>query len=291
MAVDLMEQVGQMLAQAESTEHAGEAEVIWARLQTLASRYQIDLAKVQQDHQKAQRREEPTVKTIEIGKRTLRERRFYVDLFLAIARSNDVTCDIGSTATYVVAYGFPSDIKLVELLYASLVHRMVSDAAAYLATGEHLKQVQSLPVKKREPNPYYGDYGEPKYLYHWTYEDKPLSGLTVRRNFYEAFTGRIGKRLRDARKEAIAEVKAEEELVAASEQAPPQAGTDLVLLRKEEEIRDYYKSTSNAKGHYRGGSVARYSDGGRNAGRSSADSAHLGRADRELPAHGKGIER
>ena len=58
----------------------------------------------------------------ESGKRGLRT---YVQLFLAIGRANNLTCDIARDSTRVYAYGFESDIEAVEALYASLVVQMV----------------------------------------------------------------------------------------------------------------------------------------------------------------------
>lgn len=299
MAVDIHDRVAKMLAKAEGTDSEHEAEIIWGQLQKLATRHSIDLAQIRQQNQKKERREDPIVKNVTIGKRGQKGLAFYVDLFLEIARANDVKCNIFANKTGVICFGFPSDIEMVTQLYISLITRMVKDANDYLARGEHKNELRDLAVKKRYPNPDAGRMNwstgkrEPKFLYEWTYETKPMPGETVRRNFYEAFTKRISARLMDARREAI-QAATDEEAVAADEAPPtdaPRMGTELVLKRKAEEIDQYYRQNSTAKGSYRGGSSARFHGGGSDAGRSSANSAHLGRADREISGPGKGIGR
>jgi hypothetical protein len=103
-----------LLRQAESTDNDHEAEAFMAAAQMLATTTSIELAVARAHIAKRERRSSPTAKRIEIGPSGKRALRTYVQLFLAIAAANGITCDLASNSTYVIAYGFDSDIDVVE---------------------------------------------------------------------------------------------------------------------------------------------------------------------------------
>jgi Protein of unknown function (DUF2786) len=243
-----------LLRQAESTQNEHEAEAFMAAAQRLATATSIDLAVARAHSARRERRAAPVAKRIEIGPPGKRALRTYVQLFLSIARANDITCDLAANSTYVIAYGFETDIEMCEALYASLVVQMVRASDAYLRSGTYRREANF--VEER------GSDGR------WRTVRKPVHGITARISFQTAFAQRIGERLAKAREETTAEVIEE----AASSGAP---GTELVLQEKALEIADFYKQTSTARGAWRGwASSGRVSKSAERAGRRAADAAH-----------------
>jgi hypothetical protein len=49
-------------------------------------------------------------------------------VFIAIAQANDVEVDVAHNSTYVIAYGMPDDIDLVEALWLNVAPRMIAEA-------------------------------------------------------------------------------------------------------------------------------------------------------------------
>lgn len=255
-----------LLRQAESTDNENEAEAFMAAAQRLATMTSIDLAMARAHIARRERRATPIAKRIEIGPSGKRALRTYVQLFLAIARANDLTCDLASNSTYVIAYGFETDIEVCEALYASLVVQMVRASDAYLRSGHYRRE--SHYVEER------GTDGR------WRTVRKPVHGITARISFQTAFAARIGERLAAEREHATTEV-----LAAAARAAPTGSpGTALVLQEKALEISDFYLRTSTARGHWRGwASSGRVSTSAQRAGRHAADAARTTPL-RELPS-------
>ena len=103
---------------------------------------------------------------------------------------------------------------------------------------------------------------------------RPTPTITARLNFQLAFGTRIGSRLSDARDEAKREATA-------SRTAAP--GTAIALRNKEVELRDHYRSESQARGTWRATSAsAGYSSAARRAGDRAGRQARLGSSP-ELP--------
>ena len=287
MSETVIEQVSLLMAKIEDNATTeAEREMLTRRVQTLVTRHQLDAALVRQQLEKSQRRETPVSKMITIGKAGQRALASWVELFMAIGRAQDIKFNIAQNSTFVIAFGFPSDIEVTETMYAGLLSHMVSEANAYLKSGEYRKEVQPLRVKKREPNPDYGQsyWGrdEPKYLYYWTTEMKPVSGLTARRNFYDSYTIEIRKRLREAKAEAVKHFQQEvdEQLAklkpALLGEAQPTDGA-MVLVKKREEVDEFYRSKSDARGSWRGGAQSgHYSSASASAGRSAGQRANIG---------------
>lgn len=250
----LLARIGALLRQAEGTDNEHEAATFTEAAQRLATAASIDLA-VARAHQRGAERARvvPEQRTVRIGEAGRRGLRTFVELFVAIAQSNDVRCDVASNSTFVFAYGFAEDIDACEALYASLVIQMVRASDAYLRSGAHKSEtVQQLYEDRRTRR-------------RWV-ETKPVSGVTARINFQSAFAARIGARLAEARAEATAQ---------ATERGEP--GTAVALRDKEIELTSFYQGESTARGRWRGSAAsAGYSDGARRAGDRAGRSARLG---------------
>ena len=270
MSDRMLDQLAKILNQAENAGTPEEAATFMKKAQSLATLTSIDLAVARQHTAKREQREQPTHKTITIGQpRKLNNARL-VNLFIAVADSNDVKVNIASNSTFVIAFGMPSDIEVVEALYASLLFQMTESANAWLKTGEYKKETVLREVTKRD---YWGRYKD--------LEERPMDGRTARANFYDAFTRRISSRLWDARQDALKAAKEKTYTL-------PTTGEDgveyeievtaeLVLFDKNKEVGDYYSKTSRAKGSWKGASsTSAYSTSARQAGDSAGRSARLG---------------
>ena len=266
-----------LLRQAESTDNENEAEAFMAAAQRLATVTSIDLAVARAHTARRERRAAPIAKRIEMGPPGKRALRTYVQLFLAIARANDLTCDLASNSTYVIAYGFETDIDVCEALYASLVVQMVRSSDAYLRSGRYRRESQW--VEERGPNG------------RWRTVRKPVHGITARISFQTAFAARIGERLAAEREQATNDVLAAANEVASAGGAGPTAGpgTALVLQEKALEVTDFYQQTSTARGTWRGwASSGRVSTSAQRAGRRAADAARTAPV-REFPNERRAI--
>ncbi|GGF91669.1 hypothetical protein GCM10007304_02010 [Rhodococcoides trifolii] len=252
----MLARIGGLLRQAESTDNPHEAEAFMEAAQRLATSSAIDLAVARSHTASREKRATPVQRMVRIGEPGKKGLRTYVQLFLAIARANDVQCDIAQSSAQVFAYGFDSDIDTCEALYASLIVQMVKASDAYIKSGEYrTATVQRVVVQTR---------GRRRYRVR---EEKPLAGVTARLEFQLAFAVRIGERLGEAKK------KAETEAI----EAAPEVGTALVLRNKEIELKDFYSSTSTARGTWRGQSAtAGFSHGARRAGDRAGRAARLG---------------
>src|SRR3954454_17542726 len=241
-----------LLRQAESTNNEHEAEAFMAAAQRLATATSIDLAVARAHSARKERRAAPIAKRIEIGPPGKRALRTYIQLFLAIARANDLTCDLAGNSTYVIAYGFETDIEVAEALYASLVVQMVRASDAYLRSGTYRRESNWVEERGRDGR--------------WRTVRKPVHGITARISFQTAFARRIGERLADAREQTTAEVLKAPETTS--------SGTALVLQEKALEISDFYARTSTARGSWRGWEGSgRSSTLAERAGRRAADAA------------------
>jgi hypothetical protein len=273
MADRMLDKLAKILAQAENASTSEEAATYMKKAQSLATLGSIDLAVARQHTAKKEQREQPTHKMITIGQARKQNNARLVNLFNAIAYANDVRLNIANNSTFVIAFGMPSDIEVVEVLYASLLFQMVESANAWLKTGEYKKE--TVRGKKKVWDAYWGA---------WDYETvyKPMDGRTARANFYDAFTGRISARLQEARREALEAAKEKTYSV-------PSTGVDgreyeievtaaLVLFDKKKEVSDYFNAKSTARGTWKGASTTTRSSTARSAGDSAARSARLGSA-------------
>lgn len=252
---DILNRIAKVLALAESTDNEHEADAFMKKAQSMATGHSIEMAVARRHVAKSQQRETPTMRTIEIGVSKTVGNAKMVGLFLAIAHANDLTCNIARDSTYVIAFGFPSDIEVTETLYMHIAHQMVGGANAYLKTGAHRDEVvyDSRTRRYRAPG-----------------------GRAARLAFYTAFTSRIAARLHEAA--AAAETAIEEARASdpAEVEGVESVGTALVLADKRAEVASFYTQTSTARGSWRGGrSQVATPNSARAAGRRAGDKARL----------------
>lgn len=252
--------IAALLRQAEGTDNEHEAATFMTAAQRLATAASIDLAVARAHDPAAQQRTTPVARQVTIGEAGKRGLRTYVQLFVAIAGANDVTVDVAHNSTFVLAYGFDTDIDTVETLYTSLLVQMVAASDAYLKAGDYKGERAARVVRRGRG---------------WTsrrvVEHTPLSPITARLNFHSAFAERVGSRLMTARDEARAEAVAAPEAVG----SPPQS-TAIALRHKEVEVANFYSGQSTARGSWRATRAqAGYSDAARRAGDRAGRRARL----------------
>ena len=253
----MLTRIGGLLRQAESTDNPHEAEAFMEAAQRLATSASVDLAVARSHSASRERQATPSQKVIPIGEPGKRGLKTYVQLFVSIAHANDVQCDVARSSTQVFAYGFDSDIETTEALYSSLLIQMVRASDAYIKSGAYKSETAIRTVTEVKNRRRYTRR-----------EEVPVAAVTARLNFQTAFASRIGVRLSEVKKETEAK---------AIEQEQQGAGTALVLRNKEIELRDYYRQTSTARGHWRSQSAnAGYSEGARKAGDRAGRNAKIG---------------
>ena len=262
----LLTRIGNLLRQAEGTDNEHEAETFTQAAQRLATAASIDLEVARQAAANRDSAATPTLTQIHLGERGKRGLKTFAQLFVEIAKANDVQVDIAHNSTYVVAYGYSTDIRVVEALYASLVVQMAAAGDAYIKVGEWRNHSINRRVRRRS-------YGRMETVV----ERGPLSAVTARIQFHTAFAYTVGQRLAEAREAAIND----------SNSATEAAGTStaLVLKGKEVAVQDFYKRTSSARGTWNSGRANAYSDHAHRAGARAGSSATLSSSsETSLPA-------
>ena len=253
-----VDRISALLAKAERTDNPHEADAYLVKAQQLATAASIDLALARHRHRQREREREqaggPIMRTVTIGEKGKRANPHLIALFVVVAHANDAQVDVATNSTYVVAYGLPSDLDVVDALFASLSVQMVEQAQTWLATGEW-RETTYVRVERR-----YGFATRTK---------KPHTAQTARASFYRAYAARIAERLDEARAAAVAEAS-----------ATAGASTEVALRDKTAQVRAFHRHTSDARGSWRGYSGAARSDRGRAAaaGRTAAERARLGQA-------------
>jgi hypothetical protein len=259
MSEKLLERIGALLAKAESTDSPHEAEALTAKAQQLATLHAIDLAAARERTQRSRERQTPVQRKTIIGRRGEQGLRHRVNLFTVIARVNDVRVDVARNSTYVLAFGFASDLEVVEALYTSLVTQMVAAANAAIARGEHRDEV------------YWSEAAQA-----WRSDAR-----VFRTAFNATFVRTIHERLQAARQAAV------DEEAARHGAGDPSTGA-LVLARKAEEVADFHRRTSEARGTWRGnGTTVAWSRAGERSGRSAGRAARLTRQEQLPGARGE----
>jgi len=255
--------IAALLRKAEGTDNEHEADAYLQAAQRLATLASVDLAVARAHTQRRERRPVPTQRAVVIGESGKRGLRTYVELFLAIGRANNLTCDIARDSTRVHAFGFDTDIDMAETLYASLVVQMVRASDLYIKSGDYALEKVIKRVVVTTPGRFGGWRQEYQYV------EKPVHATTARINFQQAFARRIGTRLAQARKQT------EEQLIA-DQPAEEGRGMALVLRNREVELADHYKSNSTARGTWSGSrAVAGFSERSRQAGDRAGRRARL----------------
>lgn len=257
----ITEKIGRLLAQAEHTSHEAEAEIFFAKAQELATLYSVDLAKARHATE-LKERTVPTTRRVVLGERRTKGLNTLVELITEIGGANGLICDIAHNSTYVNLFGFEEDIDVTEALYASLSIQMVHAAEAHKRSGNW-----KTDLVYRE-----GRYDERKS--EWVSSGyKPVSWLTARLDFQQAFAVRVGARLKAVKRDAELALLLEES--AAVEHVEASTSTALVLADKAKDVRDYYADASRARGSYRGGRNGYATNVSSSAGDSAGRSARL----------------
>lgn len=273
---DLIDKIGALLIKAEATDNQHEKDAYLSKAQSLATLASIDLEMARQRQVNKTLRETPIKKQIKLFDYSdkSRNKSAFVYLIMGIGGQNDLEFDIAHNSTYVIAYGYPSDIDVTEALYASLSQQMVREAEDYLKTGEYKNEIVRTQVKRK--NPIWGDYD---------YETvtKPLDGRVARRSFYDGFKAKVVERMRASRKEAIdnyeitipagSTVLLNGVSIGTVVESAPSA--ELVLKDKKATVGAFRKDTSNARGSYKG-SYGHGRNSGYSAGQQAGSRASLG---------------
>jgi hypothetical protein len=181
MTTTTLERIAKLLNQAENAGTEAEAATFMAKAQSMATMYSVDLAKARHAT-KAKERTVPEQRSMHIGKSGSRGLRTLVDLYLGIARANDIKCTIAHNATYVYGVGFAEDLDIAEALYASLVTQQAKAADDFKRNGDWREEKIWVET---------GGWSGGEY--------KPQTWLTARLNFQDAFASRVGARLSDAK--------------------------------------------------------------------------------------------
>ena len=136
----VLDKIGKLLAQAEGTDNEHEADAFVTRAQELATTYAVDLelARARQAARRLTTADEAfEQRKLVIGERGKRGNRQLVVLYLVVAEPNDVMVNVANDSTFVLGFGYPPDLDVVEQLWASLATQMASAAARRLRAGEH----------------------------------------------------------------------------------------------------------------------------------------------------------
>jgi len=266
---DLIDKIGSLLMKAESTDNQHEKDAYLTKAQELATLASIDLEMARGRQITKTIRETPIKREIKLFEYydNSRNKSAFVYLVLAIGAQNDVEFDIAHNSTYVIAYGYPSDIDVTEALYASLSQQMVREAEDYLKTGEYKKEIRRTQVKVKDQVWGWYDY---------KMVDKPVDGRVARRAFYDGFKSKVSSRLREARKAVIKDYVATPQADAFVTTDAPAVSADVVLVNKRATVNAFRKEKSNARGSYKGSYGRGGSSGGYNAGQAAGDRARLG---------------
>jgi len=264
-----LSRIAALLRKAEGTDNEHEADAYLQAAQRLATQESVDLAVARAHTAQREQRAAPTQRSIDIGEPGKRGLRTYVQLFLAIARANNLTCDIARNSTRVFAYGFDTDIRAAEALYASLVVQMVRACDHYIKSKEYTQEIVARQVKVPGSERYERRRG---LVADYEVVGKPVHATTARLNFQEAFAIRIGDRLSEAREEARRQAVDADEAAGTAK-----VGVAIALRDKEIELADHYRATSTARGSWAGNrATGGYSEHSRRAGDRAGRAARLG---------------
>lgn len=258
----LTAKIAKLLNQAERAGTEAESATFMSKAQELATMHSIDLAKARHATV-AKEQTVPVQRTITLGVKGTRGLNTLVELFRGIAAANDVTINIAHNSTYVVAFGFAEDIDIAEALFASLSVQMASAVSNWKREGDW-KQETTYRPGRWAGGACWGEWIESEY--------KPVTWLSARLDFQEAYANRVGARLAAAKREAEIEAKARE--VAEKDYSVTSGGTELVLVEKRAAVDEFYRRNSRARGSYRGGRRVR-SSGAYHAGHAAGNRAQL----------------
>ena len=215
----VLDRIGKLLAQAEGTDNEHEADAFVTRAQELATSYAVDLEQARA--RQAARRgraggaDSFEQRTVTVGERAKRGNRQLVLLYVIVARANEVMVNVAHDSTFVVGFGYPDDLDVVEQLWASLATQMAGAAGRRLRAGEH--RTTGVPA------------------------------VSWRLSFYDGWLVAVQERLTTARARALRAVDA-----APTDGGSDQRPGELVLRAKAERVREFHDQASQARGSWRG---------------------------------------
>jgi Protein of unknown function (DUF2786) len=248
-----IERIAALLAKAERTEVEAEADAYLMKAQQLATLASIDLAVARARTQRREQRQQPESRTMTIGEKGRRANSHLVSLYVVIAHANDAQVDVAANSTYVVGYGMPGDLDVIETMFGSLSVHMAHSGQLFVTSRSWVGETYVAVVDRRR-------------------RTKEHTAQTARTAFYRAYIQRIEERLREARRQAMADLP-----TAPSSTATDRATGEIVLREKAREVSAFHRQTSVARGRWGGysGGVQAPSGTAAAAGRSAASRARL----------------
>lgn len=252
---DITTRIGALLSKAEGTTNDIERDTYIAKAQELATKYAIDMEAARLAAGGEARRETPVAERVELFDRYDRSqtRSFFVSLYLAIGKANNLRFLIDRESRYVVAHGFQADIDITTQMYNSLSMQMVAASERFLKTDE---------------------WRDRAYFFDSQGEMRTMTRRTARRSFYSGFASTIGDRCRSAARNM------EKQEVNVNGTTTTGA---LVLADRRSEVDKFYASVPKGRGSWGGGSSisgAAYGAGqeaGRNASLGNSSAVGAGR--------------
>ena len=261
-----LDRIAALLAKAERTDNEAEADAYLMKAQQLATLASVDLAVARARIARREASQQPESRTTTIGEKGRRANPHLISLFVAIAHANDSQVDVASNSTYVIGYGMPADLDVVETMFGSLAVHMVHASQGYVTAGTWRGETYVARVASRRRG-----------------ERRPHTAQTARAAFYRAYVERISERLLQARTDALSRVV---------RPAPLGESVDgaLVLRQKATEVKAFHSNESRARGSWGGysGGVRSASGSAAEAGRGAASRARLSKQ-AELPGKGPGV--
>lgn len=147
----MLDKVSKLLAQAENAGTPEEAETFMAKVQKLASINNIDLAVARMHQAKRTRVQDPEERRFQVNPYNRRHnRKHFLELAMAICDVNDVKYLIGGNERALFCVGFPSDLDVVEALFAHLSVQMVTECDEALARGDNREIRRVAKTEKEE---------------------------------------------------------------------------------------------------------------------------------------------
>ena len=213
---DILDKIGKLLAQAEAKGTTPEEAVAFTeRAQAIATTYAVDLEMARYAQKSKEQREVPTSERVVVGVMGRKfANRWWVDLMDRVCDVNDVRWTVSHDRAVMWLYGYPSDLAVCQLLFASLNTQMVGGVAANMKAGVH--------------------------------KTLGIHGATYRLNFYQGFIYTIGSRLHSSRRAALLEQRERDANAAAlrsaetPDDATPVLTGALVMQRKQDVVGEFY---------------------------------------------------
>ncbi len=243
--------VAALLAKAESTASAEEAEAYLAKAALVAQRHSVDMAVAAMAPDAGA--PGPTHRMLTIGEPRRALNKLLVSLLVATARAWSVRVDIGHGSTYVLVYGMPADLDRVEAVFATAGAMMLTRAQAHVRSG-HWRDTTYRPAD-----------GGPA---------RPVTAAVARNAFCLGFIHRLGRNLDEAARQARSGAGgvSDPDLRTRACAEPTAQRVDLALRARDLAVTDYHRATSHARGTWRGSSSgAGTATDSRRAGERAAD--------------------